>query len=74
MVHRCNPQDIQSSCLTAETRAKLDRLATLAAAEPAIMSAINQAIEDDHKQSIPPPENADRTHLKLIVNGNTNDR
>lgn len=69
MVHRVDPQNRQSSCLTPETIAKLDRLAKLAAIDPGIMQAIEQAIETDTLMQIHALGPAELNHLKITIQG-----
>lgn len=67
MVNRIDPQDHQESCLTAETKLKLDRLAKLAGKDPGIMQAINQAIAANEWLEIQSLNPDELTHLKLIL-------
>ncbi|MFN7333406.1 MAG: hypothetical protein ACK5ST_02260 [bacterium] len=67
MVHRVNSQDSQPSRLSPETKAKLDRLAALAATDPAIMQKIEQAIETDILLQINALDTSELTDLKLLI-------
>lgn len=73
MVNRLNSQDHKTSCLTAETKAKLDRLATLAGKDPVIMQAINQAIATNELLEIQSLNSDELNHLKLIIEDQTRD-
>lgn len=73
MVNRFNPQDHETSCLTPETKRKLDRLATLAGQDPAIMQAINQAIQTNDLLEIASLDRDELNHLKLILEDDQDD-
>lgn len=67
MVHRCDSQNSKPSCLTAETKKKLDRLAELAGKDPAIMQAINQAIATNELLEIQSLNSDELNHLQIIL-------